>query len=197
MASFGARVLEPSTGVLMHNRGSAFSLAPGHPNELAGGKRPSHTLMPLVVERDGALAGVLGTMGGKAHPQFLAQVLLRLLSGSDPAAAVGAPRWVVGGLERGQPDTAARAESGLPAAAIAALATAGMPVTELPWPSDTVGHAHAIWLTGGSCGRAATRGPTARRSPAATRPAAGVSTAPTARRRGTASAASPTRRRRV
>ena len=149
MASFGARVLEPSTGVLMHNRGSAFSLAPGHPNELAGGKRPSHTLMPLVVERDGALAGVLGTMGGKAHPQILAQVLLRLLSGSDPAAAVAAPRWVVGGLKRGQPDTAARAESGLPAAAIAALATAGMPVTELPWPSETVGHAHAIWLTGG------------------------------------------------
>jgi gamma-glutamyltranspeptidase/glutathione hydrolase len=146
--SFGSRLLEPSTGVLLHNRGSSFSLVPGHPNELAGGKRPSHTLMPLVVERDGALAGVLGTMGGTAHAQIHAQILLRLLSGSDPAAAVAAPRWVVGGLDPGAPDTVTRIESGLPTAAVDAIARAGMHVTEEPWPSEELGHAHAIWLTG-------------------------------------------------
>jgi gamma-glutamyltranspeptidase len=146
--SFGARLLEPSTGILLHNRGSFFSLVPGHPNELAGGKRPSHTLMPLVVERDGALAGVLGTMGGLAHAQIHAQILLRLLSGSEPAAAVAAPRWVVGGLERGAPDTAARVESGVPAAAVEALTSAGLQVTEEPWPSEELGHAQAIWIDG-------------------------------------------------
>ncbi|HTE60499.1 MAG TPA: gamma-glutamyltransferase, partial [Solirubrobacteraceae bacterium] len=146
--SFGSRLLEPATGVLLHNRGSAFSLVPGHPNELAGGKRPAHTLMPLVVERDGALAGVLGTMGGRAHAQIHAQILLRLLAGAGPAAAVAAPRWIVGGLDPGAPDTAARAESGLPAAAVKALTRAAMQVREEPWPSEELGHAQAIWVDG-------------------------------------------------
>jgi gamma-glutamyltranspeptidase len=47
--SFGARVLEPESGVILHNRGAFFSLTPGHPNELAPGKRPAHTLMRFVV----------------------------------------------------------------------------------------------------------------------------------------------------
>jgi gamma-glutamyltranspeptidase/glutathione hydrolase len=146
--SFGARVLEPETGVLLHNRGAFFSLVPGHPNELAPGRRPAHTLMPLIAERDGAFAGALGTMGGKAHAQILAQVLLALHAGSGAQEAVTAPRWVVGGLDPGEPDIATRAETGMPAAARAALVAAGLDVTDVPWPSEDLGHAQAIWVTG-------------------------------------------------
>jgi gamma-glutamyltranspeptidase/glutathione hydrolase len=146
--SFGARVLEPETGVLLHNRGAFFSLVPGHPNELAPGRRPAHTLMPLIVERAGAFAGALGTMGGKAHAQILAQVLFALHAGSGAQEAVTAPRWVVGGLDLGEPDIATRAEAGVPATVRAALVAAGLDVTDVDWPSEDLGHAQAIWVSG-------------------------------------------------
>ena len=56
-----------ATGVLVHNRGTGFALDEEHPNVIAPGKRPAHTLMPVIVERAGALLGVLGTMGGKVQ----------------------------------------------------------------------------------------------------------------------------------
>ena len=136
--SFGSRVREPETGIVLHNRGAWFSLAPGHPNELAGGKRPAHTLLPVVAERDGELAGVLGTMGGFAHAQFLAQVLLRILAGDGPQAAVAAPRWVVDG------GTVA-AEPGIEHAP---FEDAGLRVAGLPPHTDDVGHVQAVWRTG-------------------------------------------------
>ena len=143
--AFGACVLEPETGILLHNRGSGFSLVPGHPNELTGGRRPAHTLMPLLVERDGAFAGAVGTMGGHAHPQIQAQVLLRILEGATPAEAIAAPRWTVDD----HAGATARAETGVPAAALEALAATGLDVAALPWPSEEVGHAQAIWRAGG------------------------------------------------
>ena len=158
-SSMGSRVLDPETGVLLHNRGALFTLEPGHPNELAGGKRPAHTLLPVVVERDGALAGVLGTMGGNAHAQILAQVLLELLSGSSAAAAVAAPRWVVGALDPDAPDTTVTVESAVSPDARRSLAAAGLAAAPVEWPSEEVGHAQAVWhdgeaLTAGSDPRA-------------------------------------------
>ena len=147
--SFGSHELEPQTGILMQNRGAFFSLVPGHPNELAPGKRPSHTLMPLIAERDGAFAGALGTMGGKAHAQIHAQVLLALLGGATAQDAVAAPRWVTGGLDPGKSDLAARAERSLDPATRAALTGAGFSVTEVPWPDEDLGHAQVIWASDG------------------------------------------------
>ena len=147
--SFGACVLDPETGVLFHNRGSSFSLEPGHPNELAGSVRPAHTLLPVVVERDGELAGVLGTMGGTAHAQILAQVLLELLAGSDAARAVASPRWVLGGLDPGSPDTTIIAESGVRSDACRSLSEAGFALDEVTWPCENVGHAQALWAVDG------------------------------------------------
>jgi gamma-glutamyltranspeptidase len=149
---FGAHVLEPETGILLHCRGAAFSLEPGHPNELAPGKRPVHTLLPLVVERDGELAGVLGTMGGQAHAQFMAQVLLHLLDGDDAAGAVARPRWVVGGIDPDRPVTEVQSEPGVP---LDDLRAAGFDVTPLPARSEEVGHTQAVWrLEAGSDPRA-------------------------------------------
>ena len=88
----------PGTGIFLHNRGIGFSLEPGHPAELAPGRRPPHTLSPLLVtDPDGALAAVLGTMGGDSQPQVLLQLLARLLlHGQSPGRAVSAPRWTLG-----------------------------------------------------------------------------------------------------
>lgn len=95
---FGCHVAVPGTGVLLHNRGIGFSLEPGHPAEYRAGRRPPHTLAPTLVTRpDGSLRALLGTMGGDSQTQIVVQLLARLLiGGEDPAAVIGAPRWVLG-----------------------------------------------------------------------------------------------------
>jgi gamma-glutamyltranspeptidase/glutathione hydrolase len=91
---FGSHLVEPSTGIFLHNRGVGFSLVPGHPAELTPGKRPTHTLSPMLATTpDGALTHLVGAMGGDAQPQILLQLLARMLhAGQDPAQAITAPR---------------------------------------------------------------------------------------------------------
>ncbi len=91
---FGSHLLEPSTGIFLHNRGVGFSLVEGHPAEVGPRRRPPHTLSPmLVTSGDGSLSHLLGAMGGDAQPQILVQLLARMLrAGEDPARAVSAPR---------------------------------------------------------------------------------------------------------
>jgi gamma-glutamyltranspeptidase/glutathione hydrolase len=94
---FGSHLVEPNTGVFLHNRGVGFSLVEGHPAEVAPGRRPPHTLSPMLVTgRDGALTHLVGAMGGDAQPQIIGQLLARLLrAGEDPASAITAPRLVL------------------------------------------------------------------------------------------------------
>ena len=91
---FGSHLVEPTTGVFLHNRGVGFSLIEGHPAEVGPGRRPPHTLSPmLVTTAPGALTHLVGAMGGDAQPQIIGQLLARLLhAGQDPATAVAAPR---------------------------------------------------------------------------------------------------------
>lgn len=91
---FGSHLVEPATGVFLHNRGVGFSLVDGHPAEVRPGQRPPHTLSPmLVTAADGALTHLVGAMGGDAQPQIISQLLARLLhAGQDPATAISAPR---------------------------------------------------------------------------------------------------------
>src|SRR3984957_1311641 len=90
---FGSHLVEPATGVFLHNRGVGFSLEPGHPAEVGPGRRPPHTLSPmLVTDTGGALTHLVGAMGGDAQPQIIVQLLARLLlAGHDPATAISAP----------------------------------------------------------------------------------------------------------
>ena len=84
------------SGFLLHNRGSGFSLTPGHPNELQPGKRPLHTLSPTLWTRDREPKWVIGTRGGSVQPQLVAQVAARaILAGKTIEEAQTAPRWVV------------------------------------------------------------------------------------------------------
>jgi gamma-glutamyltranspeptidase / glutathione hydrolase len=91
---FGAHIVAGSTGVFLHNRGLGFSLVPGHPAELAPGRRPPHTLSPMLATTpDGALSHLVGAMGGDAQPQIILQVLARMLpGGQDPATALAGAR---------------------------------------------------------------------------------------------------------
>ena len=94
-AGFGSGLLEPETGVVLHNRGALFNLETGHPNVIAPGKRPYHTLTPMMaVHGDGSFAFTLGTPGGDSQPQSLLQIVNNLvLFGMTPQAAIEAPRF--------------------------------------------------------------------------------------------------------
>jgi gamma-glutamyltranspeptidase/glutathione hydrolase len=90
---FGCGLVCPDTGVLFHNRGRAFRLDPRHPNALAPGKRPMHTIIPGMAFRGGELWCSFGVMGGNYQPVGHAHLMTRLLDdGLDPQAALDAPR---------------------------------------------------------------------------------------------------------
>jgi gamma-glutamyltranspeptidase/glutathione hydrolase len=77
-SSFGSGVVAPDTGVMLHNRGALFTLENGHPNLLAGRKRPLTTLVPAFMSRGDVKIG-FGIMGGfnqaQAHAQFVSNVV--------------------------------------------------------------------------------------------------------------------------
>jgi len=124
----------------LHDRMCGFTLEPGHPNTLAPGKRPMHTLCSCLVERDGRLGYALETPGGHAQTQSLVQILNNLaVFGMDVQEAVEAPRFTHEGdrllLERR-----------FPAPTRAALAERGHAVELIPAWSSIVGGCAAVAL---------------------------------------------------
>lgn len=77
--SFGAGIVAGDTGIVLHNRGSGFTLAEGHPNQIGPRKRPLHTLVPAMVLRDGRPWVSFGVMGGDNQAQAHAQVVANLV----------------------------------------------------------------------------------------------------------------------
>lgn len=94
---FGSGVVVPGTGISLQNRGAGFTTTRGHPNVVAPGKRPFHTIIPaFVTSTDGSPVMAYGVMGGHVQPQAHLQVALRTaLWGFNPQAALDAPRWRV------------------------------------------------------------------------------------------------------
>ena len=139
-AGFGSGLLEPETGIVLHNRGALFNLDPGHPNIIAPGKRPYHTLTPMMaLHGDGSFAFTLGTPGGDSQPQSLLQIVNNFtLYGMTPQAAIEAPRFrSYGGLRIAFEDR-------VTGAVLAELGALGHEVEVVHGWTATFGGAHMI-----------------------------------------------------
>lgn len=143
-SGFGSGVVVPDTGISLQNRGYGFSLEPGHPNEVGGGKRPFHTIIPGFITRKGRPHAAFGVMGGPIQAQAHLQAFLRLqLWGQDPQTVAEAPRWrFMSGRK-----VAIEPEAG--AAVIAALEERGHEITtESPESSFGFGGAQLVCALG-------------------------------------------------
>ncbi|MDH3579834.1 MAG: gamma-glutamyltransferase [Hyphomicrobiales bacterium] len=147
---FGSCQMAPKSGVMLQNRGQGFTLENGHPNCIAPGKRPLHTIIPGMIARDGRAVMSFGVMGGQYQAAGHMQFLTRFFDyGLDIQQAMDLPRFC--------PDPATGVvdiEDTVPAEIRAALVARGH---RLVRPQRPIGGSQAIWidweenvLTGGS-----------------------------------------------
>jgi gamma-glutamyltranspeptidase/glutathione hydrolase len=148
---FGSGVVDPTTGIHYQNRGSYFSLDPGHANILAPRKRTLHTLLPGMLFREPDRPWIVaGSMGGDAQPQVHAELVSALVDGVlDVRAAVSAPRWYVGAERHFAPPTVVRIEPRFAPGVLEALASMGHDVQPGEAFDSELGHEHAIELVQG------------------------------------------------
>ncbi|MET1113418.1 MAG: gamma-glutamyltransferase family protein [Comamonas sp.] len=135
---FGSAQVAPG-GVLLHNRGQSFSLEAGHPNGIAGHKRPMHTIIPGMAVQDGRVRMPFGVMGGHYQAMGHAHLISKVVDyGLDPQSAIDLPRvFPVPGAAH------VEAESTLPQATREALTRLGH---QLVKPEMPIGGAQAILI---------------------------------------------------
>ena len=146
--SWGSAIVSNKTGVLFQNRGAGFRIEPGHPNCIAPGKRPLHTIIPALATKDGRAVMPYGVMGGQYQPVGQSRVLTNILDyGCDVQQAIDMPR----GLHY---EGVYQLEDSVPSDVVAGLQKLGHQTTRIIPP---LGGAQAIWidwekgtLTGGS-----------------------------------------------
>lgn len=93
---FGSGIVIPGTGISLQNRGRGFTLEEGHPNVVAGKKRPYHTIIPGFVIKEGAPLMSFGVMGAHMQAQGHLQMMVRIIAGGqNPQSAADAPRWYI------------------------------------------------------------------------------------------------------
>ena len=146
--AFGSAICTPRSGVMLQNRGCGFRLDPAHPNAIAPGKRPLHTLIPGLLTQAGKVRAAFGVMGGQYQAHGHAHVTSLMLDhGLDPQAALDAPRVFHEGVD-------VLVERGVPPSVAGELAARGHRVKEAP---SAIGGGQVIaidWrggvLTGGS-----------------------------------------------
>ena len=144
---FGSGIVVAGTGIALQNRGRGFTLEPGHPNQVGGGKRPYHTIIPGFVTEAGAPRMSFGVMGGHMQHQGHVQMIHRIFDlGENPQAASDAPRWQV------LPDFSLAFETGFPQRVAAALAERGHQVAAPDAAPERFGGAQLIYrMADGYC----------------------------------------------
>lgn len=158
---FGSGLVLPGYGVSLQNRGYCFTLEAGHPNQVAPGKRPFHTIIPAFLTapaaparggpaeastpRTPAVVPVMsfGVMGGNMQPQGHMQTLVRMLCyGQNPQAACDAPRW------RFNEGLSINVEPHMPAATLEALRARGHDIGDIHDSYQDFGAGQFIWRLG-------------------------------------------------
>lgn len=135
--AFGSTRLASKSGVMLHNRGASFRVSSEHPNGIAPGKRPLHTIIPGMVMRGGRAVMPFGVMGGHyqatGHADFLSRVFDK---GLDVQQALEAPRSFASG-------GSLKIETGYDQAVFDGLAGRGH---EVAWADRAIGGGQAIWI---------------------------------------------------
>ena len=114
---------------MLHNRGSGFVVEPGHPNTIAPGKRPMHTIIPALTMRNGRCEMPFGVMGADYQPMGHAHFITNMVDyGMDVQAAIDHPRMFYEG-------ETTLVERGIPASTVAGLQARGHEVVlrASPW----------------------------------------------------------------
>ena len=144
---FGSCVVAGETGVVLQNRSAYFSLDPAHPNCVAPGKTPLHTLIASLAFRGEKLWSVLGCMGADGQPQIHAQAYVAMIDyGRNIQEAVEAPRWLSGRFGLGETRDTLHIESRFPRETIDELERRGHLLDRWgPW-NELAGHAHGITI---------------------------------------------------
>ena len=92
-AEFGSGLTVEGMGFILQNRGGGFTLDAGHPNILAGGKRPFHTIIPAFMERGESISDS-GSWAAPNQPLAHAQFVSNIVDyGMNMQAAMEAPRF--------------------------------------------------------------------------------------------------------
>jgi gamma-glutamyltranspeptidase/glutathione hydrolase len=145
---FGSCVVAGNTGVVLQNRSAYFSLDPAHPNCVAPGKTPLHTLIAsLAFNEQDKLWGVVGCMGADGQPQIHAQTYVNMIDhGLDIQQAVQAPRWLSGRFALGEARDTLHIEARFPRETIAELERRGHVIDRWGEWSELAGHAHGITI---------------------------------------------------
>ena len=138
-SGFGSGVVVDGTGISLQNRGAGFSLIPGHPNLVAGGKRPFHTIIPGFVSKSGLPYMSFGVMGADMQPQGHLQMLVNTLDFNyNVQASADAPRWKI--TKKGE----IFIEEGMPSSLMDGLAKKGHKLNLRPYGSFEFGATQMI-----------------------------------------------------
>jgi gamma-glutamyltranspeptidase len=141
---YGAGIVLRESGINWQNRGCSFSLEADARNALRPGRKPFHTLNPALAMFDNGTTMVYGSMGGDGQPQTQSALFTRCTAyGMTPAAAIDAPRWLLG-RTWGQTSDTLKVESRFSSDVIDTLRARGHDVEVIGAYDEAVGHAGAI-----------------------------------------------------